>query len=427
MIASTGKVSDSMLSLSPELCDKQGMNGSLRGQPTVPQSQEDSIINNESADAETIFNESPKTFGTSADKIPSEERSKSKIALIMFAIAMAVFLAARDTTIITTALETISSDFHSSAGFTWIGSYYLLATAASTPIWGKISDIFGRKQILLIANVVFFVGSLIAGLSINIGMLITARAIQGIGGGGLLVLANICVADLFSPRRRGAYYSIIGSVWALANSLGPVIGGVFTTTLTWRWCFYINLPLDGLAFLVILVFLDLKTPRTPVLKGLAAIDWLGAFLIVTGTLVFLFGLELGGTSFPWISAKIICSLVFGVVAAALFVLVEKYLAKYLIMPIRIFKHGSSLASLGVCFFHAFTFIAGNYYLPLYFQAVLGATPLHSGVYTLAISISTSLSSITTGLYIRKLECSYHQFCSVHHLPRPFRFSALGSA
>ncbi|KAE9369823.1 major facilitator superfamily MFS-1 [Stipitochalara longipes BDJ] len=319
----------------------------------------------------------------------------------MLAIGMAVFLAALDITIITTALETIASDLHSSAGLTWIGSSYLLATTASTPIWGKISDIFGRKPILLVANFVFFTGSLVAGLSVNIGMLTTARAIQGIGAGGLLVLTNICIADLFSPRRRGAYYSILGAVWALANSLGPILGGVFTTKATWRWCFYINLPLDGIAFFIILFFLDLKTPRTPLLEGLAAIDWLGAFFILAGTLIFLFGLELGGTNFPWNSGTVICLLIFGVVAVALFVPVEIYIAQYPIIPMKVFTQRSSLASLGVCFFHAFTFIAGNYYLPLYFQAVLGLSPLQSGVHTLALSISTSITSVATGLFIRK--------------------------
>ena len=138
-------------------------------------------------------------------------------------------------TIITTALPTISEYFGSSAGYTWIGSAYLLGAAASTPVWGKVSDIFGRKPILLVANGVFFVGSLIAALSVNIGMLITARAIQGIGGGGLVVLVNICIGDLFSQRRRGAYYGIIGGVWAIASSLGPIMGGVFTEKVTWRW------------------------------------------------------------------------------------------------------------------------------------------------------------------------------------------------
>ncbi|KAK5011011.1 hypothetical protein LTR39_004603, partial [Cryomyces antarcticus] len=177
---------------------------------------------------------------------PEEGRSKDKIAVIMFALGMAVFLAALDVTIITTALPTISEHFHSSAGYTWIGSAYLLGNAASTPSWGKISDIWGRKPILLMANIVFMIGSLIAALSVSIGMLITARAIQGIGGGGLVVLVNICISDLFSMRNRSVYFGVIGMVWALASAVGPLIGGAFTQKVSWRWCFYINLPLDGL-------------------------------------------------------------------------------------------------------------------------------------------------------------------------------------
>lgn len=141
---------------------------------------------------------------------------------------MAVFLAALDVTIITTALPTIAEHFHSTSGYTWIGSAYLLGTAAASPVWGKLSDIYGRKPALLVANVGFFVGSLIAALSVNVGMLIAARAIQGISGGGLVVLVNIVIGDLFSPRRRGAYYGVIGGVWAIASSLGPIIGGAFT-------------------------------------------------------------------------------------------------------------------------------------------------------------------------------------------------------
>jgi fucose permease len=175
------------------------------------------------------------------DSTPLEERSKGKIALIMTALGMAVFLAALDVTIITTALPTISEYFRSAAGYTWIGSAYLLGNASSVPLWGKISDIFGRKPILIVANVLFLIGSLIAALSNSIGMLIAARAIQGVGGGGLVTLVNICISDLFSLRRRGAYFGIIGGVWALASAIGPVIGGVFTEKVSWRWCFYINL------------------------------------------------------------------------------------------------------------------------------------------------------------------------------------------
>jgi MFS family permease len=171
---------------------------------------------------------------------PEATRTTVQTVVIMLSLCASVFLAALDTSIITTALPTISQHFQSSAGYTWIGSAYLLACAASTPSWGKFSDIWGRKPILLCAASIFFVGSLLAAVSVSIGMLIVARAIQGIGGGGIIILANICISDLFSMRKRGMYFGIIGIVWAFASAVGPILGGVFTEKVSWRWCFYIN-------------------------------------------------------------------------------------------------------------------------------------------------------------------------------------------
>ena len=171
---------------------------------------------------------------------PEASRSGLETFIVMASLCAAVFLAALDVTIITTALPTISEYFETSVGYTWIGSAYLLANAASTSSWGKISDIWGRKPIILLAAAVFFVGSLLAGVSVSIEMLIAARAIQGVGGGGLIILSNICIADLFSMRNRGKYYGVIGMVWAFASGIGPILGGVFTEKATWRWCFYVN-------------------------------------------------------------------------------------------------------------------------------------------------------------------------------------------
>lgn len=335
------------------------------------------------------------------DSTPLEERSKGKIALIMTALGMAVFLAALDVTIITTALPTISEYFHSAAGYTWIGSAYLLGNASSVPLWGKISDIFGRKPVLIVANLLFLIGSLIAALSNSIGMLIAARAIQGVGGGGLVTLVNICISDLFSLRRRGAYFGIIGGVWALASAIGPVIGGVFTEKVSWRWCFYINLPLDGAALVIIFFFLDLKTPRTPLWEGLKAIDWIGALLVIGGVLMFLFGLEYGGVTYPWDSATVLCLIIMGVFTMVLFFINEWKFAKSPVMPLRIFQNRSNIAVLGVCAIHGMVFISASYYLPLYFQAARGATPLLSGVYILPQALSLSFASMATGIFIRK--------------------------
>lgn len=171
---------------------------------------------------------------------PEASRTTFQTFVIMSSLCASVFLAALDMSIITTALPTIAQHFNSSSGYTWIGSSYLLAVAVATPSWGKFSDIWGRKPILLGAAIIFFVGSALCGAAVNIGMLIAARAIQGVGGGGLIILVNISISDLFSMRNRSTYYGIIGMVWAFAGSIGPVLGGVFTEQISWRWCFYIN-------------------------------------------------------------------------------------------------------------------------------------------------------------------------------------------
>jgi MFS family permease len=161
------------------------------------------------------------------------------------------------------------------------------------------------------------------------------------------------------------------------------------------------LPLDGLAFIIILFVLDLHTPKTPLRQGLKAVDWMGALTMTGGTIMLLLGLEFGGISYPWSSATVICLIVFGVVLIGLFFVVEHRFAPYPLMPLSIFSKRSNLAALGVCFFHAFVFISGSYFLPLYFQAVLGATPILSGVYLLPTALSLSFLSAFTGIFIRK--------------------------
>ena len=335
------------------------------------------------------------------DEDPYNGRSKGKVAVIMLALGLAVFLAALDVTIVTTALPTISEEFHSASGYTWIGSAFLLANAASIPSWGKVSDIFGRKPMLLAANVIFMVGSLVAALSNSIGMLIAARAVQGLGGGGLVILVNITIGDLFSLRTRGAFYGIIGGVWAIASSIGPIIGGAFTQKVTWRWCFYVNLPLDGLAFFILLFFLDLKTPKTPLIEGLKAIDWVGSLLVVGATLMFLFGLQYGSETVPWDSATVLCLIIFGGITFALFLLYEWKVPTYPVMPLGLFKKRTNIATLSVVFIHGVVFISGSYYLPLYFQSVRGASPIKSGVYILPTAVALSAGSIGTGIFVKK--------------------------
>jgi len=369
--------------------------------PTNAQTARSSISPERDSDLEHHTNEKA-VQEEPKDDHPHNGRSKGKVAVIMLALCMAVFLAALDVTIVTTALPTITEHFGSASGYTWIGSAFMLANAASIPSWGKVSDIFGRKPMLLLANIIFMIGSLVAALSNSIGMLIAARAVQGLGGGGLVILVNITIGDLFSLRTRGAFYGIIGGVWAIASSIGPIIGGAFTESVSWRWCFWINLPLDGLAFIILVFFLDIETPKTPLIEGLKAIDWVGSLLIVGATLMFLFGLQYGGETYPWDSAAVVCLIVFGALTFAIFILYEWKVPKYPVMPLGLFKSRTNIATLTVVFIHGVVFISGSYYLPLYFQAVLGATPILSGVYLLPTALALSAGSIGTGIFVGKV-------------------------
>jgi MFS family permease len=193
----------------------------------------------------------------------------------------------------------------------------------------------------------------------------------------------------------------MGMVWAIASAIGPVLGGVFTSNVTWRWCFYINLPISGLGFAILALVLKLHNPRTPMRQGLAAVDWLGSVTIVGATLMVLFALEFGGVTHPWNSPIVVCLLVFGIVTAAIFVIIEWKVAEFPIVPMHLFRKRSRVASLGVTALHGLVFMSGSYYLPLYFQAVLGASPLLSGVYVLPFVMSLSLVSAATGIIIRK--------------------------
>jgi MFS family permease len=197
------------------------------------------------------------------------------------------------------------------------------------------------------------------------------------------------------------YYGMVGFVWALASAIGPLVGGAFTEKVTWRWCFYINIPFQGLCFLIIVFLLKIHRPKTPLGAGLIAIDWVGSLLIVGGIIMFLLGLQFGGAQHPWDSAIVICLVVFGVVTIIFFALYEWRIARYPLIPLHIFEHRSNIACFGVVFCHGFVFIGGSFYLPLLFQAVLGHGPIMSGVLLLANVLPLSFMSMFSGFYIRK--------------------------
>ncbi|CCU78002.1 unnamed protein product [Blumeria hordei] len=328
-------------------------------------------------------------------------RTRTEKALILVTLCACTFLSAMEVTVTTTALPTISKSFTSDAGYSWVGSAYLLANAAFSSTWGKLSDIWGRKPIVILAVSLFAIGSLMAGLSINLAMLIAARALQGIGGGGMMVMVNICISDLFSLRDRAKYLGLTGVVWVVACSVGPIIGGVLTERISWRWCFFITLPVSCAAIPALYCFLDLHNPRTPINVGLKAVDWTGSFLVISGTVMLLLGLEFGGLDYAWTSIQVLILLVFGFATLVGFILYEWKISSNPIMPLRLFKHYNNVAALIVCSSQSSTFVAGIYFLPLYFQAVLGVNPLRSGFYILPFVLTLSVTSALTGIYVKK--------------------------
>jgi EmrB/QacA subfamily drug resistance transporter len=342
---------------------------------------------------------------TALDDAPAvtntRNRSALRITLILTALYLSLFIAALDATIVSTAIPTIVASLNSPSGYSWIGGAYLIANAAAAPIWAKLSDIWGRKPILLAGVVVFMASSVLCAAATSMKMLVVGRALQGIAGGGLIMLVNIVISDIFSMRRRSLYLGMCEAIWAAAGAIGPILGGVLTDLVNWRWCWWINLPICGFAGILLLLFLDVHNPRTPFLAGVKAIDWAGSLSILALVLLLLLGLDFGGDTFPWSSPKVICLIVFGALCSLLFIYAEKRFARYPLMPLKLFHESSNVASLLVVAFHGMTFIAGEYYMPLYFQSAKAASALKSGVLLVPLIVTTAAFGVLTGILIHR--------------------------
>ncbi|EED13677.1 efflux pump antibiotic resistance protein, putative [Talaromyces stipitatus ATCC 10500] len=326
-----------------------------------------------------------------------------RLYLVIISLFLTLFLSAINVTVVATALPTIASHLNATTSeYTWVGSAYTLASTTSTPLWARLSDICGRKGVLMVTNVTFLIGSLICALSVSPAMLIGGRVAQGLGSGGISVVVTIVIGDLFSLRERAKYYALTGIVWAISSGVGPMLGGVFTQTIGWRWCFYINLPFDGVSLVFLFLALNLPTKRQSWQNPFFSFDWAGSILIVGGTICFLYGLEIGASKqHTWDSAYTLGLLIGGIVILAIFGLYEAFHANNPIFPIRVLRDRSILACLSTAFFHSFIFIAYDYFNPLYFQTVLGVSPIESGLYTLALVLPLSAMTLISGLIVKR--------------------------
>src|SRR6478735_5150686 len=313
-------------------------------------------------------------------------------------LLLGMFVAILSSTVVSNALPEIISDLGGGqSAYTWVVTASLLAMTATTPLWGKLADLFSKKLLVQIALIIYVGGSIVAGLSTSSGMLITCRVVQGIGVGGLSALAQIVMAAMISPRERGRYSGYLGAVFAVATVGGPLLGGVITDTswMGWRWCFYVGVPFAVIALIVLQ-----KTLHLPVVKRDVKVDWAGAFFISAAVSLLLVWVTFAGDKYDWMSWQTGVMLAGSVVLIALFLLIESK-ASEPIIPLRLFRNRTiTLASLASLFVGVAMF-AGTVFFSQYFQLARNESPTMSGVLTIPMISGLFVSSTVSGLIITK--------------------------
>ena len=328
-------------------------------------------------------------------RVPDAAVPHQRLVVVFSGLVLAMLLAALDATIVSTALPTIVGELGGLERLAWVVTAYLLAQTIVTPLYGRLGDLYGRKRVLQVAVVVFLVGSALCGMAQDMTQLIAFRAIQGLGGGGLMVTSQAVVGDIVPPRDRGRYQGIFGAVFGVASIAGPLLGGYFTTHLSWRWIFYVNLPLGLVALGVIAVALPAGAARVR-----RAIDYAGAGLLAAGLAAVVLVADLGGTVYAWGSPAMLALMAAGAAALVGFVFVERGAAEP-ILPLRLFRNRAFAVTSAVGLIVGFALFGSVTYLPLYLQVVRGATPTESGLQMLPMMGGTLATSILSGQLVSR--------------------------
>ena len=321
---------------------------------------------------------------------PAVPMSRREILLVFVSLMLGMFLASLDQTIVATALPTIVGELGGLEHLAWVVTAYMVTSTASAPLYGKLSDLYGRKVMFQGAITIFLLGSVLSGLSQSMGQLIAFRAVQGIGAGGLIVMALTIIGDILSPRERGRYQGYMGSVFAVSSVGGPLLGGFFVDNLDWRWVFYINLPIGLLALAATARFLHLPAARRE-----RNIDYLGAGLLVAGVSAALLVTVWGGSQYAWSSPAIIGLVVAAVVLLGLFFLQERR-APEPILPLRLFSNRVFTVTAAAGFIVGVAMFGGIIFLPLFLQVVTGVSATDSGLLLVPLMAGILVTSIVSG-------------------------------
>jgi EmrB/QacA subfamily drug resistance transporter len=321
--------------------------------------------------------------------------TQRQILVVFSGLLLVMLLAALDSTIVATALPTIVGELGGLARLSWVVTAYLLAQTIVTPLYGKLGDLYGRKRVLQSAIVLFLLGSALCGMSRSMNQLIAFRALQGLGGGGLLVTTQAIVGDIVSPRERGRYQGIFGAAFGLASLLGPLIGGYFTTHWTWRWIFYINLPLGAVSLVVLRATLPARVPRDR-----PRLDYAGAGLLATALAGIILTTDLGGTALPWASLPVIAAGAVSLLAVVGFVAVESRAAEP-VLPLRLFASRDFTVAAVLGFIVGFSLFGAVAYVPVFLQVVTGASPTASGLQMVPMMAGMFATSIAAGQFVSR--------------------------
>jgi EmrB/QacA subfamily drug resistance transporter len=318
-----------------------------------------------------------------------------RVRLIFGALMLVILLASLDQTIVATALPTIVGDLGGLSHLSWVVTAYLLASTITGPLYGKFGDLYGRKATLQVAIVVFLVGSMLCGIAQNMPELISFRAIQGLGAGGLITTTIAVVGDIIPPRDRGRYQGVFGAVFGVSTIVGPLLGGFFVDNLSWRWIFYVNLPVAAVALVVIGAVFHARTERVE-----HAVDYLGAGLLAAGLSSVVLFTSLGGTTFAWSSPEIATLIVLGVVLLTAFVFAERG-ASEPILPLELFRNRIFSACAAIGFIIGLALFGSVTYLPIFLQIVKGRSPTSSGLQLTPMMGGLLVTSILSGRLISK--------------------------